>query len=130
VFPPTVLHRRLSLAAGVLVLAAAAAASPALNPSTSTARGARWCPVPEGAPRWARSLRMTVLVDSVLLSGKPSIRRAHRCYRIGWRGRPAWMIKHAAAELRSAELREWVRLAARSLHASTTNAWFSSASPG
>jgi hypothetical protein len=45
---------------------------------------------------------MTVLVDSVLLSGKPSIKSAHRCYRIGWRGRPAWMIKQAAAELGSA----------------------------
>jgi hypothetical protein len=97
-----VLHRRLSLAAGILVLAAAAALSPALGQSTSTARGARWCPVPEGAPKWARSLRMTVLVDSVLLSGKPAIRHAHRCYKIGWRGRPALMIKQAAAELSSA----------------------------
>ena len=45
---------------------------------------------------------MTVLFDSVLLSGKRRINRAHRCYRVGWRGRPAWMIKHAASELRSA----------------------------
>ena len=84
------------------MLAAAAALSPALGQSTSTARGARWCPVPEGAPKWARSLRMTVLVDSVLLSGKPAIRHAERCYKIGWRGRPALMIKQAAAELSSA----------------------------
>ncbi len=104
VFAPTLLHRRLSLAAGILVLAAAAALSLALGPSAtvSAAPNARWCPLPEGAPRWARSLRMTVLVDSVLLSGKPSIKSAHRCYRIGWRGRPAWMIKQAAAELGSA----------------------------
>jgi hypothetical protein len=99
-----VLHRCLSLAAATLVLAAAAALSPALGPSetVSAAPNARWCPVTEGAPRWARSLRMTVLFDSVLLSGKPSINRAHRCYRVGWRGRPAWMIKHAASELGSA----------------------------
>lgn len=103
VFAATVLHRRLSLAVCVFVLAGAAALSPALGPSSSAARGARWCPVPEGAPGWARSLKMTVLVDSVLLSGKPSIRRAHRCYRIGWRGRPAWMLKHAAEELSSAK---------------------------
>ena len=42
---------------------------------------------------------MTILVDSVLLSGKHSIRAAHRCNRVGLRGRPAWMIKHAAAEI-------------------------------
>ena len=98
------LHRRLSLTAGVLVLAGAAALSSALGPSAtvSAAPNARWCPLPEGAPHWARSLRMTVLVDSVLLSGKPSIKSAERCYRIGWRGRPAWMIKQAAAELGSA----------------------------
>lgn len=42
---------------------------------------------------------MTVLVDSVLLSGKRAITRANRCTEIQWRGRPAWMIKHAAAEI-------------------------------
>ena len=42
---------------------------------------------------------MTVLVDSVLLSGKRAIRAGNRCHRIGLRGKPAWMIKHAAAEL-------------------------------
>ena len=87
----TVLNRRLSLAVSVLVLAGAIALSLALGSShtVSAAPSARWCPLPEGAPHWARSLRMTVLVDSVLLSGKPAIKRAHRCYRIGWRGRPA-----------------------------------------
>jgi hypothetical protein len=42
---------------------------------------------------------MTILVDSVLLSGKHAIRAAHPCNPIGLRGRPAWMIKHAAAEI-------------------------------
>jgi hypothetical protein len=87
----------------VLALAAVVSLSVALGGTQeSRAAGALWCPVHEEAPRWARQLRMTVLFDSVLLSGKPSIRRAHRCYRVGWRGRPAWMIKAAASELRSA----------------------------
>lgn len=66
---------------------------------SATAASARWCAVEPGAPRWARSLRATVLVDSVLLSGKGAIRRAQPCRRLKLRGRPAWMIRHAAAEL-------------------------------
>jgi len=65
----------------------------------SAAPNARWCPVNPDAPRWARQLRMTILVDSVLLSGKREIFAHNRCHPIGLRGRPAWMIKHAAAEI-------------------------------
>jgi hypothetical protein len=91
------------LLAGALALALVVSLSIAVGGTqVSRAAAARWCPVNEEAPRWAQSLRMTVLFDSVLLSGKPSIRSAHRCYRVGWRGRPAWMIKAAAAELGSA----------------------------
>lgn len=53
------------------------------------------------APRWAKQPRMTVLVDSVLLSGKRAIRSGNRCRSIGLRGRPAWMIKQAERELRT-----------------------------
>jgi hypothetical protein len=42
---------------------------------------------------------MTMLVDSVLLSGKRAIFAANRCKRIGLRGRPAWMIRIAEREL-------------------------------
>ena len=42
---------------------------------------------------------MTILVDSVLLSGKKAIRTRNRCHPIGLRGQPAWMIKQAAAEI-------------------------------
>lgn len=42
---------------------------------------------------------MTILVDSVLLSGKQAIRAHNLCHPIGLRGQPAWMIKHAAAEI-------------------------------
>ena len=48
---------------------------------------------------------MTILVDSVLLSGRQAIKAAHRCYGIQWRGRPAWMIKHAAAEIAASRRR-------------------------
>ena len=48
---------------------------------------------------------MTVLVDSVLLSGKRAIRAHNRCSRIGLRGRPAWMTKHAAAEIAASRRR-------------------------
>jgi hypothetical protein len=69
------------------------------SPSASAAPKARWCPDDPAAPYWARQRRMTVLVDSVLLSGERAIRAAHRCNVVGFRGRPAWMIKDAAAEI-------------------------------
>lgn len=67
--------------------------------STPAAPNGRWCPVDPAAPYWARQPRMTILVDSVLLSGERAILSAHRCNLVGIRGRPAWMIKHAAAEI-------------------------------
>jgi hypothetical protein len=69
------------------------------DPPGSAASGARWCPTDPAQPRWARQPRMTVLVDSVLLSGKRSLYAANRCKQIGLRGRPAWMIKAAEREL-------------------------------
>jgi hypothetical protein len=96
-------HRRLSLTAATLLLVAVVALSLVAGPSgtVSAAPNARWCPVNPDAPYWRRQLRMTVLVDSVLLSGKRAITAAHGCHPIGWRGKPAWMIKHAAAEIGS-----------------------------
>ena len=79
--------------------AAAAALALGGGPDPASAAKGRWCPATPGAPYWARQRRMTILVDSVLLSGERAIRRAHRCNRVGLRGRPAWMIKHAAAEI-------------------------------
>ena len=76
------------------------------GPETVTAApAARWCPVHPEAPRWERRLRMTILVDSVLLSGKRAIASANRCRPIQWRGRPAWMVKQAAAEIGSSRRR-------------------------
>jgi hypothetical protein len=85
------------VAVGALVVVGSLAV--AGDRSVSAAPDARWCPVEQGAPRWARALRMTVLVDSVLLSGKRAIVAQNRCRPIGLRGRPAWMLKHAAAEI-------------------------------
>ncbi len=85
------------VAVGALVVVGALAV--AGGRSVFAAPDARWCPVDQGAPRWARALRMTVLVDSVLLSGKRAIAAHNSCHPIGLRGRPAWMLKHAAAEI-------------------------------
>jgi hypothetical protein len=85
---------QLALPAGLLAVVA-------LATSVSAAPNARWCPVDPDAPRWAKQPRMTVLVDSVLLSGKRAIRSGNRCRSIGLRGRPAWMIKQAERELRT-----------------------------
>lgn len=100
-------HRLHALIAAGAVVAAVAAVGPAVRePSPAAAApNARWCPLPDGAPGWARPLRTTILVDSVLLSGMPAIRRGHRCHQVGVRGRPAWMIKHAADEIGSTRRR-------------------------
>jgi hypothetical protein len=100
------LSRFRALTAGLVVLAVAAAlAAAAGGPTVSAAPNARWCPLEPGAPKWARALRMTILVDSVLLSGKRAIRAGNRCRAIGLRGRPAWMIKHAVSEIGSSRRR-------------------------
>ncbi len=100
-------QRRLSLTAATLVLAIAAGLALIAGSSgtVSAAPNARWCPLEQGAPWWARQLRMTILFDSVLLSGKRAIVASNRCHAIGWRGRPAWMIKHAASEIGSSRRR-------------------------
>ena len=79
----------------LLVVAAGAPAAP----------NARWCPVDPAEPYWARQPHTTILVDSVLLSGKRAIHAGNRCRSIGLRGRPAWMIKAAERELRASRRR-------------------------
>ena len=67
-----------------------------------TARAAHHCRTPGGAaaPQWAKRHKLTVLVDSVLLGGAPTLRASMGCWRVRWRGRPALMVKTAARELR------------------------------
>ena len=73
----------------------------ALTATAPAAPNARWCPVDPAAPHWARQPHVTMLVDSVLLSGEQAIRSGNRCRSIGLRGGPAWMIKSAERELRA-----------------------------
>jgi hypothetical protein len=51
---------------------------------------------------WATRRRATLLVDSVLLSALPGIKKAMPCWRIAKRGRPALMIRIAERELSAA----------------------------
>jgi len=51
---------------------------------------------------WARPRQVTLLVDSVLLSAYPGIKKVMPCWHVAKRGRPAWMIRAAESELRAA----------------------------
>lgn len=53
-------------------------------------------------PYWARQRHVTVLNDSVLLSGAPELRTTLACRRMRLRGRPALMLRAADRELRRA----------------------------
>lgn len=55
--------------------------------------------VPLKQPRWATGRRMTIIVDSVLLSGESALRRAMPGWVIVKRGRPALMVRVADREL-------------------------------
>jgi hypothetical protein len=84
--------------ASVLLLAPAAA-----NDYSQLLHGPQCKPFERGAedqPYWAHRRRMSVLVDSVLLGGLPALREARPCWRVRGRGRPALMVRAAAAELR------------------------------
>lgn len=50
---------------------------------------------------WARPRKATLLVDSVLLSAYPGVRKAMPCWHVAKRGRPALMIRIAEGELRA-----------------------------
>ena len=54
---------------------------------------------------WATPRRATLLVDSVLLSAWPGIRKVMPCWHLAKRGRPALMIRIAESELRAANKR-------------------------
>src|SRR3954471_20795393 len=52
-------------------------------------------------PYWARTRTMTVLNDSVLLSGESALRRGMPCWRIHLIGRPALMLPAADRQIRA-----------------------------
>jgi hypothetical protein len=65
-------------------------------------------PSPTVMPRWLTARRQTVLVDSVLLGGKPALREAFRRWQLRFIGEPAVMLP--AMEERIAERRRVARL--------------------
>ena len=86
------------------------------DPATATAEcasavelpgtGRRPCARAAGKlPSWARARRMTVLNDSVLLSGKDAILRGFPCWQVRFIGRPALMLRVAEQEIRSSGMR-------------------------
>ncbi|MEJ7785082.1 MAG: hypothetical protein WKF96_09785 [Solirubrobacteraceae bacterium] len=83
----------------VLVVAAAlllgAPASPVVSATTGCGRAD---PV---LPHWARARAMTVLHDSVLLSGETALKRGFPCWRVRMLGRPALMLRDAEREIRT-----------------------------
>lgn len=82
------------LLAATLILGMAAPASPAARPAGCGKA------TPE-LPYWARARAMTVLHDSVLLSGAPALRRGFPCWRVNLIGRPALMLRDAEREIRT-----------------------------
>src|SRR6476661_9689246 len=72
---------------GLLPLACAAAA------------GARCTPAKSSLPHWAKARRMTVVHDSVLLSGEAALRRGFPCWHVQMVGRPALMLPAAQREI-------------------------------
>jgi hypothetical protein len=81
----------------LLIFALAALALPA---TVTAATGACGRPDPE-LPDWARQRQMTVLNDSVLLSGEAALRRGFPCWRVRLIGRPALMLHQAEREIRT-----------------------------
>ena len=90
---------------GAIVLAVAALTLAAAASSTPAERRAQACrlggPDELRQPSWARARRATMLVDSVLLSGKRALRAKRPCWRVSIRGRPALMVGVAERALRS-----------------------------
>lgn len=102
--------RRASLALVVLVVMSALVAGGSVSgatgasaPSVAAASGPSACVPPAGAvlrrPQWFANHRLTVLVDSVLLSGEAALRRALPNWVVKKRGRPALMVRVATNEL-------------------------------
>jgi hypothetical protein len=86
-----------ALGAAAMVIAAVAPADPAASRGPSCrSKAAR-----SSLPYWHRQRAVTVIVDSVLLSGQAKLRQTMACRRFNMRGRPALMIGIAARELRA-----------------------------
>ena len=92
------------LVLAVALIVVAAAAAPAATATQQRPRCAATA-ADSSLPYWARQRHITVLHDSVLLSGKEKLRSVMSCRRIGLRGGPAMMLRIAEQELRAAKRR-------------------------
>jgi hypothetical protein len=89
----------LALVAGALLVALSASAADGAGKRRLSCRSLSADP---SRPYWARQRNVTVLVDSVLLSGRSKLRSVMACRRIDIRGRPALMLPAAERQLRAA----------------------------
>ena len=80
------------LLAAVLIIGSAA-------PASAAASGCG--PSDPSLPLWARARHMTVIHDSVLLSGAAALRRGFPCWDVTLIGRPALMLAQAEREIRA-----------------------------
>jgi hypothetical protein len=91
-------RRAIVLAAAALTVVASASSAPAERRAQACRLGG---PDEIRQPQWARAQRATMLVDSVLLSGKQALKAKRPCWRVSIRGRPALMVGLAERALRS-----------------------------
>jgi hypothetical protein len=72
-----------------------------LGAPSAAGAAAKGCGPPNpDLPHWARARSMTVLHDSVLLSGRPALIAGFPCWHVHMVGRPALMLRAAEHELR------------------------------
>lgn len=92
----------------VLVVIAVSLVSVPVSVAAKAKQGNRTCQLQAtdaARPYWARQRHVTVLADSVLLSGERKLRGVMACRRIDMRGRPALMLRIAEAQLRASRRR-------------------------
>ncbi|MEA2189279.1 MAG: hypothetical protein QOK16_4290 [Solirubrobacteraceae bacterium] len=96
--------RRVLLGTVAAVAVISAVVAP-VDPAASRGASCRSQTPDHSLPYWDRQRSVTVIVDSVLLSGKPKLRQVMACRRFDFRGRPALTIGIAERELRATQRR-------------------------
>lgn len=91
--------------ASLVAMAMTAIAVTAPGRAASRGLGCRSLSADHAKPYWVRQRNVTVLMDSVLLSGEPKLRGVMACRRLAFRGRPALMIGIAERELQASRRR-------------------------
>jgi hypothetical protein len=84
------------------VLLAAASIAAIAAPASAPAAAPKGCGRPDPTlPPWARDRQMTVVSDSVLLSGEAALHRGFPCWHVHLIGRPALMLAQAERQIRT-----------------------------